>query len=93
MRYGKGFLAVAATLLLPLLAMAAPRSGKKCIAVGWEFIYTPPSEIVKHAEKYSGCGISGADFYLRGKLADGRPVSSHTIMADPKWTREAPIGA
>ncbi|MBE6396264.1 MAG: beta-lactamase family protein [Lentisphaerae bacterium] len=89
MKSVKGFIVVTAAMLFSVLAVAAPRPGKKCVVVGWEFIYTPPSEIVKHAEKYSGCGISGADFYLRGKLADGTQVSSHTIMADPKWTREA----
>lgn len=74
---------------LACCALAATRPAKKCVAVGWEFIYTPPAEIVEHAGKYRGCGISGADFYLRGKLADGTKVSSHTIMADPRWTREA----
>ena len=89
MKMGKYILSFAVSVMFSVLAMAAPRSGKKCVAVGWEFIYTPPSEIVKNADKYQGCGISGADFYLRGKLADGTPVSSHTIMADPEWTREA----
>ncbi|MBO5940247.1 MAG: hypothetical protein J6R18_03500 [Kiritimatiellae bacterium] len=89
MNFNKTSMFALAASALVSSALALPKEGKKCIAVGWEFIYTPPAEIVKHAGEYRDCGISGADFYLRGKLDDGTAVSSHTIMADPRWTREA----
>ena len=52
-------------------------------------MYTPPSEIIKHAAAYADCGISGADFSIFGTLPDGRKVSSHGIADGPAWTREA----
>ena len=66
-----------------------PPTGKYCFAAGWEFIYTPPRIIAEHADAYRGGPFSGANFYLFGRLADGRKVSSQTVTIDPKWTREA----
>lgn len=66
-----------------------PAPDKKCITIGWEFIYTPPAEIAKHADAYADCGISGADFTIYGTLPDGRKISSQATADDPAWTREA----
>jgi len=62
---------------------------KYCFSAGWEFIYTPPRVIAEHIDAYRGGPLSGANFYLFGKLKDGREVSSQTVTIDPRWTREA----
>ena len=80
------------TLAIALLAAVqslVPQQGRKCLYTGWEFIYTPPSKIVEHAEKYKGLGISGANFTIYGTLPRGEKVCSNSIAEDPPWTREA----
>ena len=75
--------------LLAALQAFGPAQGKKCVTIGWEFIYTSPSAIAEHAEAYRGCGLSGAVFNLFGTSPDGRKLNTNTLPEDPSWMREA----
>ena len=70
-------------------ACGAIQETRKVIAIGWEFKYTPPAEIARHADTYRGLGISGADFSLYGRLPDGKLVEALAMPKDHPWTREA----
>lgn len=68
-------------------AAFAASAHRDVIVIGWEFMYTPPSEIAKHAESYRGIGISGADFTLFGRVPDGTRAGAASMPADYAWKR------
>jgi len=76
-------------VILAVLQSFAPAQGKKLVALGWEFIYTSPTEIAEHADSYRGTGISGGVFNLFGTLPDGTRLNTNRLPEDPAWTREA----